>query len=70
MTIIAGRTEAIFATRCPVCERPIDVGDPIVLPIDAPGWLHAGCEDRWDVPVESANPVCPECFIQHAGECA
>lgn len=59
------RTVAIYETRCPACPKPIEVGDPIVLTDD--GWIHDGCEKP--VP-ESRNPICPECFIQHAGECA
>lgn len=67
MTAIIGRTDAIYATRCPACDAAIDVGDPIVLPDDAPGWVHDGCAGRWDAARESRNPTCPKCFIQHAG---
>lgn len=52
---------------CHGCPDPIRPGDEIV-PHDGGGWVHSRCPiDR--EPPPPRNPLCPECFLYHAGPC-
>lgn len=58
MTMIAE-----FASTCPYCEGRVHAGELITVGPD--GWGHAACPE----PRSSSTPTCPDCFIQHRGEC-
>lgn len=64
------RKLAEYRGHCPDCDGTIQPGDPIVLS-DELAWVHELCEQSGD-PLDALaarTPVCPDCFIAHAGEC-
>lgn len=55
--------EARYPGTCTACDGEIKVGDPITFaPFD--DVVHVACP-----PPPRDNPVCPMCFIAHAGGC-
>jgi hypothetical protein len=72
---------ASFASTCPRCEKSIRIGDEIRRDREFGGYIHTGCRTK-PAPTEKGRPntgvtvrrttdptVCPECRLQHAGEC-
>lgn len=52
--------------HCPECDGTIQPGDYIVMTADL-AWAHEKCEHNGD-PLATHAPVCPRCYIAHAGE--
>lgn len=61
---------------CPRCHKRIAVSNEIRYHADHPTPVHVGCREA-GVLVEprtkpirpKANPVCPRCWTEHAGDC-
>lgn len=56
---------AQYDGKCAACDEPIEEGDPITN--DDGYWVHALCVVSGSEP---ARQACPDCHIEHAGECA
>lgn len=54
--------KAEFSGVCPDCDQPIRVGDDIRSGDE--GWEHVIC------PEPNLPPLCTDCYLHHAGECA
>jgi hypothetical protein len=70
---------ARYRAVCPRCRKHIDVGDDIRYHNDFADQVHVGCREpsaraeprstNSKAPLLKENPVCPSCWIQHAGQC-
>lgn len=60
-------TQAQHRGYCTDCDGTIQPGDQIVMSVDLT-WVHEKCDPRNTDPLATSAPVCPRCFIAHAGE--
>lgn len=67
---------AKYVGVCPRCGNRIARGDDIRYHADYPTPVHVGCREararttpRTKSIRPKANPVCPRCWTEHAGDC-
>ncbi|QAY02797.1 hypothetical protein SEA_SHAOBING_66 [Mycobacterium phage Shaobing] len=60
---------AKYHGRCCACPTPTQPGDEVAFMADG-GLIHVDCEANSHEPENArTRPVCPHCWLEHAGEC-